>query len=85
MEDPDKQDPHDITPANDNHRTACENDEEADIASSERVDSAVLSLARLIGRRIAREQFGAVQAANDNARLAEEAEGGLQDAKPEKD
>jgi len=37
---------------------------EADV--SERVDAVVLSIARLIGRQIAREHFEALQAANDN-------------------
>ena len=32
-----------------------------------RIDAAVMRLARLIGRRIAREQFEATRAANDNA------------------
>lgn len=32
-----------------------------------RIDSAVVTLARLIGRRIAREHFEASRAANDNA------------------
>ncbi len=31
-----------------------------------RIDSAVVTLARLIGRRIAREHFEATRAANDN-------------------
>jgi len=32
-----------------------------------RVDAAVVTLARLIGRRIAREELGRLDAANDNA------------------
>ncbi len=32
-----------------------------------RIDDAVVTLARLIGRRIAREHFEAIRAANDNA------------------
>ena len=32
-----------------------------------RVDAAVMTLARLIGRRIAREEAGRMKAANDNA------------------
>lgn len=85
MEDPEKQGRHEITPANDDHRTAYGNDEEAVFAPSARADHAVLTLARLIGRRIAREQFMAVRAANDNARLPEEAEGRKKDTKLEKD
>ena len=32
-----------------------------------RIDAAVVTLARLIGRRIAREELGRLDAANDNA------------------
>ena len=32
-----------------------------------RLDAAVMTLARLLGRRIARERFAATRAANDNA------------------
>ena len=32
-----------------------------------RIDTAVMSLARLIGRRIAREEYERLDAANDNA------------------
>ncbi|MEP7456289.1 hypothetical protein [Phyllobacterium sp. SB3] len=35
--------------------------------ASARVDEVVLTIARLIGRQIAREHFEALQAANDNA------------------
>ena len=35
--------------------------------ASARVDTAVLTLARLIGRRIAREELDRLDAANDNA------------------
>ena len=35
---------------------------------SERLDKVVLTIARLIGRQIAREHFEALQAANDNKR-----------------
>lgn len=51
-----------ITPANDNRGAGGE-------AASERqrrIDRAVLTIARLIGRRIAREEFEALHAANDN-------------------
>lgn len=34
--------------------------------ASERLDAVVLSIARLIGRQIAREHFEALRAANDN-------------------
>jgi hypothetical protein len=59
---PDETEPKDSTPANDNRRA----DRSADIAPWQRLDRAVLSLARLIGRQIAREQFEALQVANDN-------------------
>ena len=52
-------------PANDNRplgRQAAGN--EADV--SERLDRVVLTIARLIGRQIAREHFAALQTANDN-------------------
>ncbi|WP_026381369.1 hypothetical protein [Afifella pfennigii] len=53
-------------PANDNRppdRQVAENDADA----SERLDKVVLSIARLIGRRMAREDYEeAMHAANDN-------------------
>ena len=55
-----------IPPANDNESP----NGDADIASWERVDRVVLSIARLICRRIAREQFGALCVANDNRPVA---------------
>ena len=55
-----------IAPANDNESP----NGDADIASWERVDRVVSSIARLIGRRIAREQFKALYAANDNRPIA---------------
>ncbi|OWJ76631.1 hypothetical protein CDV52_17805 [Haematobacter missouriensis] len=52
-------------PANDNRPPDGQDvGSEADV--SERVDAVVLTIARLIGRQIAREQFNALQAANDN-------------------
>ncbi|WP_353428848.1 hypothetical protein [Paracoccus denitrificans] len=52
-------------PANDNRPP---NGQEAgrETDASERLDAVVLSIARLIGRQIAREHFEALQAANDN-------------------
>lgn len=61
--------------ANDNHRPESVHDEDADIAPWQRLDRVVLDIARLIGRQIAREQFEALQASNDNAHPTEEAEG----------
>ncbi|TWG90261.1 hypothetical protein L598_000700000170 [Mesorhizobium sp. J18] len=79
--------PETIVPANDNHRPGPEGgkDADADIAPWQKLDKAVLSLARLIGRQIAREQFEALQAANDNKAPAGEAEGRNQDGEPEQD
>ncbi len=39
----------------------------ADRGAEARIDSAVVTLARIIGRRIAREHFEATRTANDNA------------------
>lgn len=51
-------------PANDNQPP---NGQNADTDTFERLDAVVLSIARLIGRRMAREDFEkATQAANDN-------------------
>ncbi|MCO6387765.1 hypothetical protein [Aliihoeflea sp. 40Bstr573] len=54
-------------PANDNH--APEGQQAGSTAdASERVDAVVMSIARLIGRRMAREDYeDAMRAANDNA------------------
>lgn len=54
-------------PANDNHPPSGQ-DAESKVETFERLDAVVLSIARLIGRRMAREDFEkAMQAANDNA------------------
>lgn len=60
-------------PANDNHRPdGRDAGREADAA--ERLDAVVLTIARLIGRRMAREDFEkAIRAANDNDAPPEEA------------
>lgn len=52
-------------PANDNHPSDGQDAGQAADASA-RVDAVVLTIARLIGRQIAREHFEALQAANDN-------------------
>ncbi|MDW6022211.1 hypothetical protein SAZ10_10645 [Mesorhizobium sp. BAC0120] len=75
MEDAERQEPEDLTPANDNQRPGSEGSEDTDIAPWQRVDRVVLSIARLIGRRIAREHFAAPHTANDNAGSTGEAEG----------
>ncbi|CAH2396126.1 hypothetical protein [Mesorhizobium escarrei] len=51
----------DTKPANDNQNAGF-----ADVAVRDKLDKVVLSIARLIGRQIAREHFEAQQAANDN-------------------
>jgi hypothetical protein len=71
MADETEQEPDGIAPANDNESP----NGDADIASWERVDRVVLSIARLIGRRIAREQFGALCAANNNRPVAADRSG----------
>ena len=48
-----------ITPANDNNGAA-------EHERQQRIDHAVLTIARIIGRRIAQEQFEVRRAANDN-------------------
>jgi hypothetical protein len=40
--------------------------DEPDQDTRQQVDRVILTIARLIGRRIAREQFAALNAANDN-------------------
>jgi hypothetical protein len=50
---------HGITPANDNNGAA-------EHERQQRIDRAALTIARIIGRRIARDQFEARRAANDN-------------------
>ena len=52
-------------PANDN-RPPNGRDAAREVDVSERLDKVVLTIARLIGRQIAREHFEALQAANDN-------------------
>lgn len=56
-------------PANDNCAPEVEanKDKDKDKAdASERLDAVVVSIARLIGRQMAREDFAALTAANDN-------------------
>ncbi|MFV0490826.1 MAG: hypothetical protein ACK5M4_03315 [Pseudorhodobacter sp.] len=49
--------------ANNNHPPG---GQEVDADATKRLDAVVLTIARLIGRRMAREDFEALQAANDN-------------------
>lgn len=53
--------PDGITPANDN-----QGPDERVGETQRQLDQVVLTIARLIGRRIARDQFAALSAANDN-------------------
>jgi hypothetical protein len=52
-------------PAN-NNRAPHEQESEGKAKAPGKLDGAVLSIARMIGRQIAREHFEAQQAANDN-------------------
>lgn len=71
MDDDTEPEPDGAIPANDNQGP----DGEPDWEARQRVDRVVLTIARLIGRRIAREQFEALRAANDNRpKAAEDAE-----------
>jgi hypothetical protein len=47
-------------------RLTAANDSEPPSISTKKVDAALIRIARLIGRQIAREAFDARQAANDN-------------------
>ncbi len=66
MEDENKPPPDEAwKPANDNyHRQAL--DDDSDIPPWQRLDKVVLSIARLIGKQMAREDFERLRAANDN-------------------
>ncbi len=61
MDEDTEPEPDGIIPANDNQGPDGQDDE-----ARRQLDQVVLSIARLIGRRIAREQFAALTAANDN-------------------
>ncbi len=61
MDDDTEPEPDGIIPANDNQGPARQDDE-----TRRKLDQVVLTIARLIGRRIAREHFAALSAANDN-------------------
>lgn len=64
--------PDGIIPANDNQGQDGQDDE-----TRRQLDQMVLSVARLIGRRIAREHFAALSAANENRpKGAQDAEDG---------
>jgi hypothetical protein len=61
-------------PANDN-RPPNGQDDGCGTDASERLDKVVLTIARMIGRQIAREHFEALQAANDNTPPASDGTG----------
>lgn len=62
-------------PANDNYQRQVQ-DDDSDIPPRQRLDIAVLSIARLIGRQMAREDFERLRAANDNAPGKAQSNGG---------
>ena len=65
MADATEPEPDSLMPANDNQGPDGGRDE-PDQDTRQQVDRVILSIAQLIGRRIAREQFAALNAANDN-------------------
>lgn len=65
MDDDKEPRPDSIIPANDNQGPGGESSK-PDRQTCQQVDQVVLTIARLIGRRIAREHFAALSAANDN-------------------
>ena len=68
MADDTKPGPNDIRPANDDRGPVDGPEREA----WKRVDHVALALARIIGRRMAREDFERLRAANDNRPVASE-------------
>ncbi|TIV60731.1 hypothetical protein [Mesorhizobium sp.] len=73
--------PQALVPANDNGELASPAGRPGQMPAA-KVDRVVLDIARLIGRQLAREAFGAVLAANDNRLGRQEGEGRGQDDKP---
>jgi hypothetical protein len=72
MADDTKSEPDGVIPANDNQVPDGQDDE-----TRRQLDQVVLSIARLIGRRMAREHFAALSVANDNRpKDAQDAEDG---------
>ena len=66
MENESDREPGRIVPANDNDDAGSL----PDAGTLQRIDHAALTLARIIGRRIAREDFERLHAANDNRPIA---------------
>ena len=73
--------PQALVPANDNGDLASPEGRPQNMAAA-KLDRVVLDIARLIGRRLAREAFEAGQAANDNRPGHREGEGRGPDGKP---
>ena len=65
MENESDTEPGRIVPANDNNDAS----DQPDAGTWQRVDRAVMTLASIIGRRMAREDFERLHAANDNLSL----------------
>ncbi|HEY8064792.1 MAG TPA: hypothetical protein VIF40_08680 [Methylosinus sp.] len=65
MADDTESEPGDLIPANDNRGPDGKRDE-PDRETRRQLAQVALTIARLIGRRIARDQFAALGAANDN-------------------
>jgi hypothetical protein len=68
MENESDREPGRIVPANDNDDASSL----PDVATLQRIDYAALTLARIIGRRMAREDFERLHAANDNRSIVSE-------------
>ena len=68
MENDNDTEPGRIFPANDNSDAS----EQPDAGMRQRIDRAALTLARIIGRRMAREDFERLHAANDNRPIVSE-------------
>ena len=68
MENESDREPRRIVPANDNDDAS----DQPDAGAWQRVDHAALTLARIIGSRMAREDFERLHAANDNRPIVSE-------------
>ncbi len=68
MENESDTEPRRIVPANDNTDAS----DQPDTGTWQRVDRTALTLARIIGRRMAREDFERLHAANDNRPIVSE-------------
>lgn len=73
--------PQALVPANDNGDLVGP-EGRPDLTAEVRLDRVVLDIARLIGRKLAREAFESQSAANDNRPVGREGEGRAPDGKP---